>query len=252
MGRTFPVSLIAILRRDGHLSAAFVHRPAISRVKPALLVFALVCLGACNPAVTAPVVVLATLNSGNAQTATVTQALAAPLIVHLATATGLSVGGGIVTWAIASGGGSLSAPTSISDSLGNARVTYTAGTVAGTVTINAGYSTTSDIAFTATVVSGTPATIGIVSGDLQSGPINTTLLLPLVVQVNDRYGNPSVGAPIVWFMVGGGTLSTTNTATDGTGRARVTVATGATAGARTISASSVNIGAANFSAIITN
>ncbi len=234
------------------MSEVFVHRPAISRVKPVLLVFALVCLGACNPAVTAPEVVLATLKSGNAQTATVAQALAAPLVVHLATASGLSVGGGIVTWAILSGGGSLSAPTSISDSLGNAQVTYTAGTVAGTVTINAGYSGTSDIAFTATVVSSTPATIGIVSGDLQSGPANTTLSLPLTVQVNDRYGNPSVGTPIVWSIVGGGTLSATNTATDAKGRAQVTVAAGATVGARTIKASSVNIGAATFSAIITN
>ncbi len=221
-------------------------------MKPALVVFALVCLSACNPAVTTPEVVLATLKSGNAQTATVATSLASPLVVHLATASGLSVGGGIVTWVISGGGGSLSAPTAISDSLGNAQVTYTAGTVAGNVTINAGYSTTSDIAFTATVVSSAPATIGIVSGDLQNGPINTTLPLPLVVQVNDRYGNPSVGAPIVWSIVGGGTLSATNTATDAKGRAQVTVVTGPASGAAAIRASSANIGTANFSAIITN
>jgi len=221
-------------------------------VKPAFVVFALVCVSACNPVVTTPEVVLATLKSGNAQTATVATSLASPLVVHLATASGLSVGGGIVTWVISSGGGSLSTPTSISDSLGDAKVMYTAGTVAGNVAINAGYSTTSDIAFTAMVVSSAPATIGIVSGDLQNGPINTTLLLPLVVQVNDRYGNPSVGAPIVWSIVGGGTLSATNSATDAKGRAQVTVVTGPTAGARTIRASSANIGTANFSAIITN
>ena len=154
--------------------------------------------------------------------------------------------------AIASGGGMLSAPTAISDSLGNAKVTYTAGTVAGTVTINAAYGATSGIAFTATVVSSAPATIGIVSGDLQNGPINTTLLLPLVVQVNDRYGNPSLGTPIVWSLVGGGTLSATNTTTDARGRAQVTVAAGPTSGVRTIQASAANIGAANFSATITN
>lgn len=221
-------------------------------VKPALVVFALVCLGACNPAVTTPEVVLATLNSGNGQTTTVAASLTSPLVVHLATASGLSVGGGIVTWAIASGGGMLSAPTAISDSLGNAKVTYTAGTVAGTVTINAGYGATSGIAFTATVVSSAPATIGIVSGDLQNGPINTTLLLPLVVQVNDRYGNPSLGTPIVWSLVGGGTLSATNTTTDARGRAQVTVAAGPTSGVRTIQALAANIGAANFSAMITN
>jgi hypothetical protein len=77
-----------------------------------------------------------TIVTGNQQTVQV-NAVAGPLTVRAYTADAKSIQNEPVKWAIASGGGSLSATDTLTDDTGAATVTYTAGPTAGTATITA-------------------------------------------------------------------------------------------------------------------
>ena len=73
----------------------------------------------------------ASILSGNNQSAAAGKAPAAALTVRVLDAGGVSIPGVPVTWAIAAGGGSLSAATSYTSSGGTASTRYTAGTTTG-------------------------------------------------------------------------------------------------------------------------
>src|SRR5689334_6505293 len=69
--------------------------------------------------------------SGNGQTGNVGGTLAQPLLVKVTSGSGGGVAGVAVTWAVTAGGGMLSATTTATDARGNASVSWTLGTVAG-------------------------------------------------------------------------------------------------------------------------
>ena len=77
-----------------------------------------------------------TIVTGDQQTVQV-GAMASPLSVRAYTANAQSIENEPVKWAIASGGGSLSATSTLTDDTGVATVTYTAGPAPGTATITA-------------------------------------------------------------------------------------------------------------------
>lgn len=92
-----------------------------------------------------------TKTSGDAQSTTASTAAASPLVVTVLDQSGNALSGVTVTWAIASGGGSLSAASSTTGSNGQASTTYTAGTTTGTSTITASVTGLAAATFTVTV-----------------------------------------------------------------------------------------------------
>jgi uncharacterized protein (TIGR03437 family) len=57
--------------------------------------------------------------------------------------------------------------------------------------------------YTLTITPGPPAQAVVVSGNQQVTLTNSVLSQPLVVQINDSYGNPIVGTPVTWEVVSG-------------------------------------------------
>ena len=109
--------------------------------------------GAANDSVRIVTPTAIAVNAGNAQSASVTSAVSITPSVRVTDATGTPVAGVTVTFAVASGGGSITGATAISDSLGTATVgSWTLGTVVGsnTLTATAAGLTGSPVTFTAT------------------------------------------------------------------------------------------------------
>jgi hypothetical protein len=102
-----------------------------------------------------------------------------------------------VTFAVLSGGGSLSATSAITGANGTATVRWTLGNVSGTQSVIASAPGITPITVTATALPAGPDAITIVSGNNQSGPRDVTLPTPLVVRVTDRAGNPISGVLIL-------------------------------------------------------
>jgi hypothetical protein len=91
-----------------------------------------------------------TISSGDGQTGTVSTALANPIVVVVEDEDGDVVAGATVTWAVASGDGTLSGVTGTTGSDGTAQVTWTLGPTAGTNTVTATVSGLTPVTFTAT------------------------------------------------------------------------------------------------------
>ena len=90
-----------------------------------------------------------------------------------------------------------------------------------------------------------PTTLTKVSGDTQTGLPSTALANPFVVEVKDGKTTPKTfaGVPVTFAVTGGGgTLSTTSTTTDATGRAQTTLTLGTTSGTNTVTATVTHAG----------
>lgn len=169
--------------------------------------------------------------SGDGQTAAVGTELPQPLVVQVTDAFGNPIEGVTVTWT-AEGGGTVSAPSTVTDAEGRTSVTRTLGSTAGAQTTLASSEglAGSPVVFTHAATAGTPSDVQIVSGNEQVAAPGAALPEPLVVRVVDQDGNPVVGAAITWVPVGGGTLDPTTGSTDANGHASTTWTLGATAG----------------------
>ena len=89
--------------------------------------------------------------SGDAQTTAAGTPLPEPLVVIVIDQYGLVMANISVAWAIASGGGSLTAALTTTDANGIASVAYTAGSNPGTATITATVSSIGTLTFTETI-----------------------------------------------------------------------------------------------------
>jgi len=173
-------------------------------------------------------------NSGDAQTATVGQALALPVRVIL-TNNGAAEQGTTVNWATTSG--TIDA-TSTTDVDGVATATWTLGNTSGPVTATATVAgaTGSPVTFTATADPDAPAALSMVDGDNQSGPINSTLDA-LQVKVADQFGNGVPGVTVTWTVTSGdGAVAPGTSDTDANGVAESEVTLGGTLGDVTVDA----------------
>lgn len=103
-----------------------------------------------SPAVGGPAAL--TMVSGNGQSGPAGQPLASPFVVRVTDATGAPVSGVSVTFAVTSGGGTLTGVQPLTNSLGLAQATLVLGPNAGTntVTVTAGSLAGSPVTFTAT------------------------------------------------------------------------------------------------------
>jgi adhesin/invasin len=175
------------------------------------------------------------VNAGNTQFATAGSAVPTPPSVIVRDANGNPVSGVNVTFAIAGGGGSISAPATVAtDALGVAALGFwTLGTVAGpnALTATAAGLTGSPVNFTATgtigAASTATSTISSSSGSIASGGA-----AGITVTLRDANSNPLVGSGgSVALAVNIGSLSAVTDAGNGTYTATYT---GTTAGTATI------------------
>ncbi len=118
-----------------------------------------------------------TKSAGDSQTVAPGISLLTPLKAHVTNAGGIVVPNATVTWAVASGGGSVSANTSLTDANGDATVTATVGSTAGTNTFTATVSGLSPVTFTATskTFSNVTVNVQIDSGTTAVGSYQVTI-----------------------------------------------------------------------------
>jgi hypothetical protein len=163
--------------------------------------------------------------AGDQQTDTVGHVLPVAVEVELRDARGNPVPGGVVPNATvqftASGGGSPNGTQVTANAGGRASTAWTLGTVAGAqqlaVSLMGGSATTQ---FSATATAAPADTVVRVSGNNQVAPASSALPDPLVVRVEDQYGNPVAGHQVGFAVtLGGGSVTPTTTATGADGRA---------------------------------
>ena len=164
--------------------------------------------------------------ASNGQTGVVGQPLAQPIVVHVSDQNGAALANAVVGWTVVSGGGSVSASTSLTDASGDASVTWTLGQAAGVDSLQAAIATGASVIITANATANGQASLNKISGDNQT-ILSGTTSAPMVVQVVDQFGNPVANATVTWAATGGGTLSATSTTTDASGNTQVTLTTSA-------------------------
>ena len=177
--------------------------------------------------------------AGDTQQGEVGLALPVAPSVTVRDAAGRPVPDASVIWIVLSGGGSLSAPTSITDVDGHTSVTWVLGNTvgAGAQTLRARIGNTEAfVEFTATGVL-SAGQLGVQSGDGQIGAAAAPLLSPIAVFVKTLAGAPVAGVTVSWRVTsGGGNLSLAASKTDGLGVARVTWTLGPGAGTNAVEA----------------
>jgi hypothetical protein len=120
----------------------------------ALVLSAAACFDNNNVPPTNAVVPVATsiaVNSGNRQAGVVGQPLFLPIVVHVSDQSGASLKNAVVNWTVLTGGGSVSAVTSLTDDNGNASVIWTMGPTVGAVSLRAEITNGASVTTTATV-----------------------------------------------------------------------------------------------------
>ncbi|HEY0192161.1 MAG TPA: Ig-like domain-containing protein [Kofleriaceae bacterium] len=190
--------------------------------------------------------------SGGDQTAAAGAAFAAPLVAQVADASGNPVAGATVSFAAPSSGATaaLGSATAVTDSSGLARLTPTAGTVAGSYAVSASVSGVGGMAsFSLTNLVGAAAAIAVNSGSPQSATVGTAFS-PIIARVTDGNGSGVAGVTVSFTAPStGATAAVAATATtDSTGLASMTPTAGTVAGSYVISATVDGVsGSADFS-----
>src|SRR5688572_6288167 len=185
------------------------------------------------------------VTAGSPQEGRVGAVLATPLEVLVTDTRGRPVGGANVVFTFADGvsGGEATPASATTNAEGKAARTLKLGTRAGTIGGTAEVPVEEGVtpvraSFTLTALPADAAGIALVSGNPQTGTVNSVLPEPLVVIVTDAAGNPIPNVPIQWTVTGGGSVSATETLTGSDGRASVTRTLGPTAGLQSTEASS--------------
>jgi Big-like domain-containing protein len=180
-----------------------------------------------------------TVVQGDQQNGRVGEALPQPLIVDVTDATGRPVDGATAVFVLSdpAPGASVAPDTATTNADGQATANVVLGTRPGSQTgevqaLGAGGAATATVGFTLTALPENANGIVALSGQDQSGPVNSTLPNPLVVQVSDPFGNPINGVTVTWTVDGGGAVSAGTSTTGADGTTSVTRTLGGTAGAQ--------------------
>ena len=129
-------------------------RPGFHRDRPLrklVGVIGILSLVACTLNTDAPTPQILGITGGDAQTTAAGTPLPNPLTVIVIDQFGNAMSNVTVTWAIASGDGSLSATTTVTGQDGTSSVTYTAGPTPGTAKITATVAGIGSLTFTETI-----------------------------------------------------------------------------------------------------
>jgi hypothetical protein len=191
-------------------------------------------------------------NSGTTISGTAGAAVTPAPSVIVRDQNGSPFAGATITFAVSSGGGSVSATSAVTDASGVASVNWTLGTTAGSNVLTATSGNLS-VTFTATGAAGPAAVMVISSGNNQVGAAAGVLPISPAVSVQDANGNAKSGAAVIFTVgVGGGSITGGNAITNGQGIATVGSWTlGATAGPNTLVATTPGVLPVTFSATAT-
>ena len=160
--------------------------------------------------------------------------LPAPVVVRVVDSTGRPLGDVPLAWVVLDGGrvDSIDIRT---DSLGEARATWTLGPRSGTqrlrVQVGSGRGSHAlpPVMVSAAAIAGAPATLAITGGDAQRGTVGATLDKALTVRALDAAGNGVAGVAVT-LAPSAGTVPDTIVHTDSNGVARVRWTLGRVAG----------------------
>ena len=180
-------------------------------------------------------------SGGDGQSAAAGSALPAPLSVKVTSVTGAAVGGVSVAWVAATGGGSVSSPTSVTDPSGVAQIFRTLGTAPGAATTTAAVAglTGSPVTFTSTITAAASPQLALAIQPSPTAVSGAAFAQQPVVQLQSAAGAPLAQAGVTVTAAiasGGGTLAGVASRTsDASGRATFTdLAVSGAAGARTL------------------
>ena len=187
--------------------------------------------------------------SGDNQSAPVGTALPTPLVVLVTDQFGNPVEGVSVAWS--ANGGDISPRSSLTGPDGLAQASRVLGASTGTQTATASSDELqgSPVIFTSTALPGSANGLVRVSGNAQSAAPGQELDDPLVVRLVDQEGNGVAGQPVTWVVgLGGGSVASTTTITDGNGEAEVRWTLGPNPGLNTLNAVVSGVGVVGFTA----
>ncbi len=190
------------------------------------------------------------LVSGGYQKGTVATILPAPVVVSVKDPFNNLMPNAAVNFTDNGAGGTFNPASATTNSSGEASTYYTLPTKATSLTITA---TTGAFNTSAAEqsVAGSAASVNYVSGNNQSAQPNTQLTLPLVVSVNDQYGNVVSGVTVNFSDNGaGGRLSKSQVITNSSGRASVNYVTPSSAGTVTVTASVAGLPGFSFTVTV--
>jgi hypothetical protein len=194
--------------------------------------------------------------SGNNQSTTVNTAFGSPLVVQLVDQYGNAVpqGGTLVTFTAPSTGASAAfgSSSTITVTTGNngqvSSGAFSANTVAGSYQVQVTSGSLTGVQFSLTNNPGSVASLQIVSGNNQGTMVSTAFGDPLVVRVEDQYGNAVPNTSVTFTAPSSGasaTLSSTTVTTGSNGQASVHATANTIAGTYSVTASVGSL-SANF------
>ncbi len=195
--------------------------------------------------------------AGNGQDVTVgTDAV--PPSVRVDDAGGNRLGGVTVTFQVTQGTSTLTegansgtAVTAVTDASGIATLdAWSIGTVAGVQQVTVSVSGVAPRIVSATARAGAAAAFVKVSGDGQTGPASSSLPQPVVVRVEDTWGNPKSGVSVT-FTPGSGSVLPASSVTNAQGQAQTLWTLGSSQGTQFLSATTGGLAPLNFSATAT-
>jgi len=180
-------------------------------------------LAACKDKQSTPTPATIAATGAVALTGTVGAVLPDLIEVKVTDASGNPVGGSIVTFTVADGGGTVSPAIDTTDSRGIANTSWRLGTLIVGQRLTAqvvGVATV--VNFVATATAAAPATIALQSGDNQSAATGAAVATAPSVVIRDRFTNPVSGVSVFFSVAtGGGTVTGTGATTNANGIASV-------------------------------
>ena len=180
--------------------------------------------------------------SGNGQSGTAGGTLPLPLVVRLLDGSGNPIAGGAVSWVIGAGGGSVDPAASTTAPDGTTSAVWTLGPGLGSNTVTAVVSGVGTVQFSATGTAAPATTLLLNGGNNQSATVQSRLPTPISVKAVDGSGNGVAGVAVTWAVTaGGGSLSSTTSATRADGTTDVMWTLGPTVGAQTATATAAGL-----------
>ena len=179
--------------------------------------------------------------SGDNQTGLTGETLMNPFVVEVRDQYDDPMEGVTVTFAVSTGGGSLSDMSVDTDANGLAQSTLTLGSDPGTNTVTASVEGLSQmVVFNAEASLPPPMATSLegISGNNQTDLTGERLMNPFVVEIRDQYDDPMEGVTVAFIVsAGGGSLSSQIGMTDANGRAESTLTLGSDPGGYTVEVS---------------
>jgi hypothetical protein len=166
-----------------------------------------------------------------------------PLVVLVSGAGNTPLGNVAVSWAVGTGGGTVSDTATTTDAAGHAQTTYTPGTVPAVAKVTASTPGLSGVTFTITLVAGPAKELRKFGSD--NPAVVTGTKLTLSVKLVDQFGNAVSGTTVAWSSAGGSTSGATST-TDAGGVASITYTVGTDPGTYSLTATVDGIPPATF------